>query len=121
MPPEKENCAEAGPIMGAKEEYKARNAARDARRAEQEEAKKKVFWWFWHPDPVAKFTGWVAIYTGVLAAATIGTGVVLYKTDVTLYDTLLATQRPWVSVEVVPTGNLSIFPTLGLLPVRISL
>ena len=96
--------------MGAKEEYEARKAAQEARRSEQSEAKKRNVYWFRHPDPVAKFTGWVAIYTLVLAVATIGSGFILYKTDLTLYETLLATQRPWISVEIAPISDLFINP-----------
>src|ERR1700733_16143211 len=82
--------------MGAKEEYKARNAAREARRAEQRQAPKKEPWWFRQPLAIDRFTGWLAIYTGLLFFATIISACILYKTDETLRHTLVATTRPWI-------------------------
>lgn len=94
--------------MGAKEEYEARKAAQETRRAIQQESRKKRPWWFRHPDPIAKFTGWVAIYTLVLAVATIGSAYILYKTDVTLYDTFVIAQRPWLSVKTAIASPLTL-------------
>jgi hypothetical protein len=85
--------------MRAKEEYEARKAKAKAKAKADAKAEKKP-WWFANPDPVVKFTGWVAIYTLALVIATSISAIVLYKTDITLHDTLVASQRPWVAAEI---------------------
>jgi hypothetical protein len=71
-----------------KEEYEARKNA-----AEAEQDKQR--WWFNKSDPMAKLTGWLVAFTGLLVIATVGTIWVLKKTD----DTLRAGQRAFVFVK----------------------
>jgi hypothetical protein len=84
--------------MGAVEEYKARNAAREARRAEKQQPPKKNVWWFREPLPIDRFTGWLVAFTALLFIATIVNAVVLWITDHTLRETLEANNRAWVAV-----------------------
>jgi hypothetical protein len=74
--------------VGAREDYEGR---KQAARAEQDKQK----WWFNKSDPMARLTGWLVAFTGLLALATIGTIWVLKKTD----DTLRAGQRAFVFVK----------------------
>jgi hypothetical protein len=53
--------------MGAVEEYKARNAEREARRAEKQKPPKKEPWFFNQPQAIGRFTAWLVIATVVLA------------------------------------------------------
>lgn len=67
--------------MGAIEEYKARNAAREAGRAKKQEPPEKRFWWFNQPVPIDRFTGWLVAWTALLFVATIGNVIILKHTD----------------------------------------
>jgi hypothetical protein len=87
-----------GATMGAVEEYKARNAAREARRAEKQQPPKKFVWWFREPLPIDRFTGWLVAFTALLFVATIVNAIVLWITDHTLRETLEANNRAWVAV-----------------------
>src|ERR1700722_17563379 len=67
--------------MGAIEEYKARTAAREARKAEKQKPPEKRFWWFNQPVPIDRFTGWLVAWTALLFLATIGNVIILKHTD----------------------------------------
>jgi hypothetical protein len=72
--------------MRAVDEYKARNAAREARHAENKNLQKKEPWWFKQPLPIDRFTGWLMVFTGLLFLATVVSAAILIKTDFTLGD-----------------------------------
>jgi hypothetical protein len=92
--------------MGALEEYKARNAAREARRAEKQQPPKKDVWWFREPLPIDRFTGWLVAFTALLFIATIVNAIVLWITDHTLRETLEANNRAWIAVtDIVGDGT----------------
>src|SRR5229473_433725 len=60
-------------------------------------------WWFQQTDPVAKFTGWVAIYTLALAiVASLQTCVLNNQLEEARVD-----QRPWISFSAIPVTNLT--------------
>jgi hypothetical protein len=68
-------------MMGAIEDYKARNAAREARRAEKQKPPEKRYWWFNLPNPIDRFTGWLVAWTAMLFLATVGNVWVIHHTD----------------------------------------
>ena len=103
--------------MGSEEDQEANNGATETGSAEQQ---RKV-WWFNERLPIDRFTGWLVAWTFMLFLATIGSGIVLILTEFTLKDTLvetkksadaanraaksaedtlIATQRPWISAEI---------------------
>jgi hypothetical protein len=82
-------------------QYEAKKAA-DARRAQENQP--QPWWWLGQGDPIARFTKWLVIYTFGLVIATVGSAIILYKTDHTLQRTVTATQRPWVGTEIVTKG-----------------
>jgi hypothetical protein len=93
--------------MGAIEEYKARNAAREAQRAEQKKAPKKEPWWFNQPLAIDRFTGWLQLYTLLLVIVTVGSVWVLNSTDEKVRESYSAVQRPFVTAKelVVDTNH----------------
>jgi hypothetical protein len=50
-------------------------------------------------DPLARYTKWLGVFTGALALATIVSAIVLWKTDTTLQETLIASNRAWLHLE----------------------
>lgn len=105
--------------MRAVEEYKARNAAREARRAEKRQPPKKDVWWFREPLPIDRFTGWLVAFTALLFIATIVNAVVLWITDHTLRETLEANNRAWIAVtgataDYSPVLNQAVTAKIGL-------
>jgi hypothetical protein len=112
--------------MGAIEEYKARNTARDARRAETKKPPGRVRWWFSQPVPIDRFTGWLVAWTALLFIATAANVLVLNHTDEKIgkqakiatdqakiaadqakimrnqLDVMEADQRPWISMVAMP-------------------
>jgi hypothetical protein len=60
-------------------------------------------WWFQETDAVAKFTGWVAIFTLALV-------IVAFLQTCTLTQQLTemrAEQRPWITIAIAPGSNLT--------------
>jgi hypothetical protein len=92
--------------MGTIGEHKTRRAAEKSRQAKQQESPKKKVWWFRESLPIDRFTGWLMIYTGLLFVATLFSAGILYKTDITLNETLLANERPWIQVDIEPSGDM---------------
>jgi hypothetical protein len=105
--------------MGAIEEYRARNIARDARRTQKKKPPDRVRWWFNHPVPIDRFTGWLVAWTALLFIATVANVVVLNHTDEKIgvqakiaadqakimrnqLDVMEADQRPWISMVAMP-------------------
>ena len=90
--------------MGAKKNDKP--AGGKAKPAKAKDDSKQRPWWFNLPEPIDRFTGWLSICTAMLCVATIGLGVVAYKTDETLKKTLSVSQRAWVApMRVSMTGD----------------
>src|SRR5687768_8291309 len=90
--------------MGTKEQYEARKRAEDAKSDQKR-------WWFRQPNPIDRFTGWLVAWTALLFLGTLGSALVLIKTDLTLHETLVATQRPWLAInKIEPEGDLLIDP-----------
>lgn len=107
--------------MGTKEEYEARKAAAAAWNAEKEQAFQKQPWWFNQRDPINRFTGWLVAWTALLFVGTIVSAAILYKTDITLHQTLIATQRPWVAAKIALTGALTYSDDGVSIPIRADL
>jgi hypothetical protein len=63
-------------------------------------------WWFQETDEVAKFTGWVAAYTGILVVVSALQFCTLQNTDKTTRDALIAANRAWVSPITVSVPSL---------------
>jgi hypothetical protein len=93
------------------DQYKANNAAREARKGAAEkkiretlrEAEISKKWFFNHPDRIVKYTGWLQLYTSVLATATIlmfagtiTTALILSRADETTRESFTAVQRAFV-------------------------
>jgi hypothetical protein len=57
-------------------------------------------WWFNQPSPIDRFTGWLVAWTALLCVATCINAIVLWKTDHTLTDTLIANNRAWIWPEI---------------------
>ncbi|MGD0027296.1 MAG: hypothetical protein ABSC37_22220 [Xanthobacteraceae bacterium] len=53
-------------------------------------------WWFQEKEPLPKFTGWVAAFTGVLVVVSALQFCTLRSTDRTTRDALIASSRAWV-------------------------
>lgn len=53
-------------------------------------------WWFHEKEPLAKFTGWVAAFTGVLVVVSALQFCTLQSTDRTTHQALIASSRAWV-------------------------
>jgi hypothetical protein len=67
-------------------------------------------WWFQEQDPLAKFTGWVAIYTGILVLVSALQFCTLQSTDRTTHEALIAANRAWIgptatTVPSLPNGQ----------------
>lgn len=93
--------------MGAIEEYKARNAARESRRAEKDKPPEKEPWWFKQKLPIDRFTGWLVAWTALLFVATIANAVILHSTDDKIKESYAVVQRPFVTArEVIIDPNL---------------
>jgi hypothetical protein len=115
--------------MGAIEEYKARNAARDARCAEKQKPPEKRRWWFNQPIPIDRFTGWLVAWTALLFGATVFNVVVINHTDEKIGGQLeemkkaygplkdsadaakaaiIAGQRAWIRIDSITADGLSV-------------
>ena len=88
--------------MGAEKNNKPADG--EAKPAKAEDDSKPQPWWFSQPNPIDRFTGWLVIWTFFLSVGTFGLAIVavlqwreLHKTDETLRDTLLASQRAWLA------------------------
>jgi choline-glycine betaine transporter len=79
-----------GVTVGIKEEYEFRKITNEANRDKEQ-------WWFNQTDPVARLTGWLMAFTGLLFLATIASVVALIVTDITLKDTMKASNRAWLA------------------------
>lgn len=90
--------------MGAKENYEARKASDKAKG----EADRRDRWWFNQRAPIDQFTGWLVAWTALLFLATIVNAGILWLTDHTLRDTLIANNRAWVWPEVEIAGDLDL-------------
>lgn len=55
-------------------------------------------WWFNHPGPIERLTGWLVLWTALLFVGTMSSTMVLWRTDITLRETLDASNRAWISV-----------------------
>ena len=93
--------------MRAKQKYEANQAAYEARRKKQPEPRKRQPWWFKQPLAIDRLTGWLVVYTLILAIATIISAYILARTDSTLRETLIITQRPWLSLNWEAVSSLS--------------
>jgi hypothetical protein len=80
-----------------RKQYEARKAA-DKRRADEQAP--KPWWWLGQIDPIARYTKWLSYYTFALFVATIVSAVILWITDHTLKETLEATNRAWITPNV---------------------
>jgi hypothetical protein len=76
----------------AKEKYKAHGHKAYIRSKEWLERP----WWFHEKEPLAKFTGWVAAFTGVLVIVSALQFCTLQSTDKTTREALVASNRAWV-------------------------
>jgi hypothetical protein len=85
----------------ARERYETKKLLEAGRQAERNDSSK---WWLGQRNPIDRFTGWLVAWTALLCVATVLSAVVLYKTDHTLQRTVVATQRPWISVKVEAGG-----------------
>jgi hypothetical protein len=85
----------------ARERYEAKKILEASRQATR---KVSSGWWFGQRNPIDRFTGWLVAWTALLCVATVLSALVLYKTDHTLQRTVVATQRPWISVKVEASG-----------------
>ena len=94
--------------MGARDQYEANKAAHAARQQEQKKSPKKEPWFFKQPAAIDRFTGWLQLYTFLLVIATIISAAILYKTDLTLHDTLVSAQRPWLSIKPSVVGPIDL-------------
>jgi hypothetical protein len=100
-------------MMGAIEEYRARNAARDARSAAKQKPPEERKWWFNQPIPIDRFTGWLVAWTALLFLATVGNVIVINKTDEKIGTQLEEIQRQSKSIERSSTqGRAYVFVSL---------
>jgi hypothetical protein len=75
------------------------------------------FWWLGQRDPIARFTKWLVMWTGLLFVATVGSVVALVITDLTFgkqlrvmqgqLDTMQADQRAWAYMVPTVSSNLT--------------
>jgi hypothetical protein len=80
---------------------KRQNEINQANRRQPEAKPPRRWWWFGHHDPVARYTAWLSIYTGALVVATVINAVILWITDHTLKETLVASNRAWIAPNLV--------------------
>jgi hypothetical protein len=102
-----------------------------ARRDREREGILSKKWFFCHPDKIVRYTGYLQLFTAVLAiataalvGATIYSAIVLHSTDVKVGEQVKALgrqltvmengQRPWISVEVQLERQPEIFPDKGV-------
>jgi hypothetical protein len=102
-----------------------------ARWVERRETKLGKIWFFCHPDKIVKYTGYLQLFTAVLATATaalvgatIYTAIVLHSTDEKIGEQVKALsrqltvmengQRPWISVDAQLERQPTIFPDKGV-------
>jgi hypothetical protein len=117
--------------MGAIEEYKARNAAREARRAEKPKPPEKRLWWFNQPLPIDRFTDWLVAWTALLFIATIGNAIILKRTDDKIGEqanisgrqlTVMENdKRPWLNANISLDKHIDITEWGGSRGVRVPL
>jgi hypothetical protein len=74
-------------ILKSKKQYEARKAAHDAR---YKEKLPMPWWWLGQREPVARFNAYLVIATVMLFLIAI-------KTDSTLKETLIASNRAWIA------------------------
>ncbi len=55
-------------------------------------------WWFKHPGPIERLTGWLVLWTALLFVGTTASAIILWRTDRTLHETLDASNRAWISI-----------------------
>lgn len=79
--------------MWTKEQYKAYQAEAYRRCKERFQGP----WWFQENEPLARFTGWVAAYTGVLVVVSALQFCTLNNTDRTTREALVAGNRAWLA------------------------
>jgi hypothetical protein len=103
--------AETGGRLDARGRYEAKKDE-NARRAQERQP--KPFWWLGQRDPITRYTLWLAIYTFLLFLGTIGSVLILWKTDHTLNDTLVANERPWIHLSIEPVGDLAYISKVGI-------
>jgi hypothetical protein len=96
-----ERARKARKMIDPREQYAARKAADDCRRRERGAPKERGPIFFFHPDPLVKFNGYLAIFTLLLVVVTAISVAVLWKTDATLHETLVAANRAWISPQTV--------------------
>jgi hypothetical protein len=94
--------------LTASEQYNA-NKKKDQRRRDeilrQQAERTKIPWWhLGQRDPLARFTLWLVISTICLVIATVATFVVLYETDRTLKETMIASNRASLHLTPVKTS-----------------
>src|SRR5689334_7824038 len=63
-------------------------------------AQSGLFGSLFHTDPLARYTAWLALSTFFLFLATVFNVMILWWTDQTLRDTLIAANRAWVQVQL---------------------
>jgi hypothetical protein len=80
--------------MGTEQENKARKDADDPKNPDQQ----YNGWWFNHPGPIERLTGWLVLWTALLFVGTMSSTFILWRTDNTLRETLDASNRAWISV-----------------------
>jgi hypothetical protein len=79
-------------------------------KAPQKKADKKEPIRFKQPLPTKRLTGWLVAWTALLLLATAINAGTLYKTDYTPQRTVTATQRAWVSFQVILRGPFRVLP-----------
>jgi len=97
--------------LDVRERYEAQ---KEARRRRAQEREPMPIWWLGQRDPVARFSKWLMIWTALLFVGTIGSGIILYKTDITLQNTTVTNERPWLKLEIEPAGDFSYSTELGI-------
>jgi hypothetical protein len=76
--------------LDLRERYEAQKVARAAR---SRESASRRWWSLGQHDPIARYTAWLVLFTSLLAIATAGSMLVLWKTDNTLNGTLAETEK----------------------------
>lgn len=113
-----ESIARRGRGLGNRECYEAQKEKRD-RRAQQNSP--QPWWWLGQRDPIVRLTKWLVIWTALLFAGTGVSGAILWKTDITLRETLEVNQRPWLAISATPIADAEISDSGLFLPIEYSL
>jgi hypothetical protein len=71
----------------------------ESRKRESSRSRRAPFWWLGQRDPLARFTGWLAVATVCLCIATLASVVALIITDRTLKNTAERQLRAYIAVE----------------------